>query len=116
MRSTPDEVRMVLVDPSHEELIAGAPWLLRALVPVPGYVVTVQHSIGLLAGSVRRQYRPFVRRLTADETTQALVLDAYVSCYSRRSQVRMLAIETRLGSRHGVPRLRRLRAISAPPD
>jgi pimeloyl-ACP methyl ester carboxylesterase len=87
--SHPDLVAgLVLVDPAHEETTAAVPWPLRAAVSAPGHVALLLHWLGLAGRMVRGTFRPFARRLTSDPQLQALILDAYAFCYSKRTQVR----------------------------
>ena len=113
--SRPDLVAgMVLVDPAHEETLAAVPWLLRGALSVPGYGALLLHSLGLLAPTLRRQYRPYAQRVTEDPRLQSLILDAYVSCFTKSTQVRMLRDENRLGTQ-AISRIRQIRAESARP-
>jgi pimeloyl-ACP methyl ester carboxylesterase len=114
--SHPDLVAgLVLVDPAHEETSAALPWPLRAVLSAPGHVALLLHRLGLARRMVRSTFRPFARRLTSDPQLQALILDAYASCYSKRTQVQMLRDENRLGTT-AIPHIRHIRATSALPD
>ena len=100
---------LVLVDPAHEETMAALPWPLRLAQSAQGNAALLLHSLGLLRRMVRGAYRPFAVRLTEDPRLQALILDAYASCFSRRAHVRMLRDENRLITR-AIPVIRQIRA------
>lgn len=106
---------LVLVDPAHEETLAAVPWALRAAMSAQGNAAQLLHSLGLLGRAVRGMYRPFARRLTDDPRRQARILDAYASCYSKRTQVRMLRDENRMSTK-AIPHIREVRAASDLPD
>jgi pimeloyl-ACP methyl ester carboxylesterase len=112
----PDLVEgLVLVDPADEEILAALPWPMRAAMSAPGNVALLAHRLGLLGRVIRGAFGPFARRLTADPHLQALILDAYASCYTKRTQVRMLRDENRL-STTAIPLIRQIRSASALPD
>jgi pimeloyl-ACP methyl ester carboxylesterase len=114
--SHPDLVAgLVLVDPAHEETSAAVPWPLRVVLSAPGHVALMLHRLGLADRMVRGTFRPFARRLAGDPQLQALILDAYASCFSKRTQVQMLRDENRLGTK-AISHIRRIRAASALPD
>jgi len=106
---------LVLVDPADEEILAGIPWVMRAAMAAPGNVALLAYRLGLLGRVVRGAFGPFARRLTADPHLQSLILDAYASCYTNRTQVRMLRDENRLSSA-AIPVIRQIRPASALPD
>ena len=88
---------------------------MRAALSAPGNAALLAHRLGLPGRVVRSAFRPFARRLTADPHLQALILDAYASCYSKRTQVQMLRDENRL-STTAIPLIRHIRATSALPN
>ena len=106
---------LVLIDPAHEETAAAMPWPMRAVLSAPGHVALLLYRLGLAGRMVRGTYRPFARRLTSDPQLQALILDAYAACFSKRAQVQMLRDEDRLFTT-ALPYIRRIRATSALPD
>jgi pimeloyl-ACP methyl ester carboxylesterase len=106
---------LVLVDPAHEQTLAAAPWPLRAAMSAQGNAALLLRRLGLLRHLIRGMIRPFARRLTADPRLQALFLDAYSSCYAKRTQVRMLRDENRLTTT-ALPLIRQIRSASALPD
>jgi pimeloyl-ACP methyl ester carboxylesterase len=106
---------LVLIDPAHEETLSDLSWPLRVAVSAQGNGALLLHSLGLLGRTVRRTLRPFARRLTGDPRVQGLILDAYASCFAKRTQVRMLRDENRLSMR-AAPRIRQLRATSGLPE
>jgi pimeloyl-ACP methyl ester carboxylesterase len=104
----------VLVDPAHEEILATAPWQVRALMAARGAAVRLLQPLGLLERTIRSSFRPYAGRLSGDSRVQGLVL-AYAASYRSRSQVRMLGDENRL-SMTSVPAIRQIRAASALPE
>ena len=86
---------LVLVDPADEKFLAVPREGLRHGIAL-GEAVLEQHASGELANTVRETFRPFARYLTGDQQAQALILDAYVSCYAAQSQARMVLAEHRL--------------------
>ena len=114
--SHPDLVAgLVLVDPAHEETAAAVPWPLRVVLSAPGHVALLLHRLGLVGRVVRGTFRPFAQRVTDQPQLQALILDAYASCFSKRTQVQMLRDENRLGTT-AISHIRQIRATSALPD
>jgi pimeloyl-ACP methyl ester carboxylesterase len=106
---------LVLVDPAHEEMSASAPLPFRIVDAAMGFAIVLLHSLGLLRYVVRRSERPFARLVSADPIVQSLFLDAYVSCYSNRTQARMLRAEGRMAN-EATTQIRKTRAASALPD
>jgi pimeloyl-ACP methyl ester carboxylesterase len=106
---------LVLVDPAHEEILAAAPWQVRALMAARGAAVRLLQPLGLLERTIRSSFRPYAGRLSDDPRVQDLVLDAYAASYRSRSQVRMPGAENRL-SMTSVPAIRQIRAASAFPE
>jgi pimeloyl-ACP methyl ester carboxylesterase len=105
---------LVLVDPTHEEILAEAPLQVRLLMTVRGAAARLLRPLGLIERAIRSSFRPFAERLSGDPRVQGLVLDAYAASYRSRSQVGMLSAESRL-SMTSVPAIRRIRAASALP-
>lgn len=101
---------LVLVDPADEEFLAGLPAEERQQTIAAGDVVIAEHASGQLADSVRATFGPFAQRLTSDQEFQAMILDAYVSCYARRSQAQAFAAERRLLF-ESLPAIRQARAV-----
>jgi pimeloyl-ACP methyl ester carboxylesterase len=106
---------LVLVDPADEQFLAALPPEEARQGITLGETVLSQYADGTLAGFVRDTFRPFARSLTDDPQIHALILDAYVSCYAKESQARMVRDEHQLmfGS---LPVVRRLRAEGSLPD
>jgi len=67
-----------------------------------------KHSRGEHVDLVRDSFQQFARLLTDDPTQQARILDAYVACYSKKSQVDTYAAEARLidASKPGIHQIR----------
>ena len=111
----PDRVAgLVLVDPAHEETFARAPRAFKFVNSLTGWLVEGLYLVGLFGPVVRRTYRPYAHRVTADSQMRARFLDAYVSSYGLRRQVRMDRTENRLAKR-SIPQMRQLRSRSALP-
>ena len=88
---------LVLVDPADEEFLATSREGLQQGLAL-GQAVLEQHASGELATTVVDTFRPFVQQLTRDQQAQALLLNAYLACYSTQSQARMVLGEHRLVS------------------
>jgi len=114
--SYPDLVSgMVLVDPAEDQFLAALPPDEAQQGITFGATVLSQYADGTLPELVRDTFGPFARQVTDDPQVQTLILDAYVSCYAKQSQARMVRDEHQLifGS---LPAIRRLRAESTLPD
>jgi hypothetical protein len=105
----------VLVDPAEEEFLAALPPDQYQQEIASAQIIMDRYADGTLPELVRDMFRSFALRLTADEQLRTLILDAYVSCYARHSQARMVGDEKRLvfGS---LPVVRRSRADGTLPD
>jgi CheY-like chemotaxis protein len=103
------------VDPAEEEFLAALPPEDLQEQVDSGEMVTRLHASGELAGPVRDTFRDFAQRLTGDQQVQALLLDAYVSCYARQSQARMVSEEWRLVM-ESLPAIRQIRGGGTLPD
>lgn len=106
---------LALVDPAHEEAWAEAPWQFRAVQFSYGAIPLLLQPFHLQRQAVRAVYSPFARRLTGDPALQDLILDAYVSCYQKRSQVHVIHEENRLGFT-SVASFREMRLSAGLPD
>jgi pimeloyl-ACP methyl ester carboxylesterase len=106
---------LVLVDPAEEEFLAWLPEAVRQQEIASGDAIVEQHADGTLPDTIRDTFGPFARRLTDDQQLQALILDAYVSCYARESQARAVAAENHLAF-ESVLAIHRARAAAALPD
>jgi pimeloyl-ACP methyl ester carboxylesterase len=80
---------LVLVDPADEEFLASPREGFQQGIAL-GQAVLEQHANGELARTVRDTFRPFAQQLTDDQQAQALILEAYISCYATQSQARMV--------------------------
>jgi pimeloyl-ACP methyl ester carboxylesterase len=105
---------LVLVDPADEEFLAGLPEQARQEEVASGDEIVGLYADGTLPDTVRDVFGFFAQQLTSDPQLQALILDAYVSCYAKRSQARAVADERHLifGS---LPAIRQARAAAALP-
>jgi pimeloyl-ACP methyl ester carboxylesterase len=106
---------LVLVDPAEEEFLAVLPPDQYQQEIASAQIIMDRYADGTLPELVRGMFRSFALRLTADEQLRTLILDAYVSCYARQSQARMVGDEKRLifGS---LPLVRQSRADGTLPD
>jgi len=86
---------LVLVDPADEEFLAISREGFQQGLAL-GQAVLEQYANGELASTVLETFRPFAQRLTDDQQAQALILEAYLSCYAARSQARMVLGEHRM--------------------
>jgi pimeloyl-ACP methyl ester carboxylesterase len=87
---------LVLVDPADEEFLAGLPEEGRRQEIASGEVIVEQYGSGELPDTLREIFGSFAQQLTGDRQLQALILDAYVSCYAKQSQARTVLDEKRL--------------------
>jgi pimeloyl-ACP methyl ester carboxylesterase len=106
---------LVLVDPADEDFLAELPAGERQQEIASGELILELCANGKLRDTVWDTFRPFARRLTDDRQLQALILDAYVSCYAKRSQARAVGDEKRLVF-ESLPAIRQARAATALPD
>lgn len=106
---------LVLVDPADEN---SWTWLSpeeHQQMTETGDMVVAQHASGRLPDTIRDTFGPFAQRLTSDPQLQAVILDAYVSCYAQDWQARMVRDE-RLLFLESVPLIRQRRVAGALPD
>lgn len=106
---------LVLVDPAAEKFLASLPPEELQHGITFGETILEQHASDELAAAVRDIFGVFARRLTEDQPLQALILDAYASCYANQSQARMVRDEHRLVS-ESLPGIRQSRTGGALPD
>ncbi len=106
---------LVLVDPAEERLLAALPPENRQQEIDSAAAVLDRYESGTLPDTIRDTFRSFAEHLTADQQVQALILDAYVSCYARQSQAAMVGQEKRLVF-ESLPLLRHSRAAGTLPD
>jgi pimeloyl-ACP methyl ester carboxylesterase len=106
---------LVLVDPADEQFLAAlTPEEYRQEIDSATAVLD-QYESGTLPDTIRDTFRSFAQHLTADQQVQALILDAYVSCYVRPSQARMVGQEKRLVF-ESLPVVHQSRAAGTLPD
>ncbi len=84
---------LVLIDPADENFRAALPPEDQREIAAMGPSILDQYSRGDLGNSTRATFRPFAHRLTSDPQLQALILDAYAWCYTKRSQAQMIQHE-----------------------
>ncbi len=106
---------LVLVDPADEKFLAALPPEEYRQEITSAAAVLDQYASGTLPDTVRDTFRSFAQQLTADQQVQALILDAYVSCYARQSQARMVGEEKRLVF-ESLPLVQQSRAAGTLPD
>lgn len=106
---------MVLVDPAEERYLAALPPGELQQGITLGESVISQHLDGTLPGTIRDAFAGHAQHLTDDPQVQALILDAYVSCYAAPSQARMIRDEHEVAI-DSLPTIRRLRAEGTLPD
>ena len=106
---------LVLVDPAEDQFLAALPPEEARQGIALGETVLTAYADGTLAGLVRDTFGPFARQVTGDPQIQAQILDAYVSCYVKQSQARMVGDEYQLLF-DSLPAIRQLRAEDALPD
>lgn len=106
---------LVLVDPAEEQYLATLPPdELRQGIAL-GESVISQQADGTLPGTVRDTFTGHAQHLSGDPQVQALILDAYVSCYAAPSQARVVRDEHEMIF-NSLSTIRRLRAECTLPD
>jgi len=113
---TPELVAgLVLVDSAEETYWESLPTEIRQQSYDVGAVLLDKHSRGEHGDLIRDAFQRFAKLLTEDPGQQARILDAYVACYSKRSQVEAFPAEFRLFDA-SIPEIHRIRAEGALPD
>jgi len=87
---------LVLIDPADEIYWAGLPAEIHQESSDQAALFMRLHDSGELGEKIRDSFLSYTESLTAGETLRNGLLDAYVSCYAKRSQVAMLQGETDL--------------------
>ncbi|HEX5997108.1 MAG TPA: alpha/beta hydrolase [Jiangellales bacterium] len=105
---------LVLVDPSHEEILAALPWTLRVLAATTHRALTPMRAVGLFTRIARSMATALASRSTDDEQVRRLLIDAYLSSYATRAQVAVIGAENRVADR-SVRQVRAKRASSSLP-
>jgi pimeloyl-ACP methyl ester carboxylesterase len=105
---------LVLVDPSHEEILAAVPWTLRVVAVATHRALVPMRAVGLFTHLARSMATALASRCTEDEQIRRLLIEAYLSSYATRSQVAMIGVENRLAD-HSVQHIRSKRASSSLP-
>jgi pimeloyl-ACP methyl ester carboxylesterase len=86
---------LVLADPADEEFLASPREGFQQGLTM-GQAALEQHASGELGDTVVEIFKPFAQQLTEDQQAQALILEAYRSCYAAQSQARMVLGEHQL--------------------
>ncbi len=106
---------LVLVDSAEETYWAWLPAEARQQPSDAASALLDKHSRGEHGDMVRDIFRQFARLLTGDAELQARILDAYVSCYSKRSQIEIVTAEFDL-LWASIPEITRIRTEGQLPD
>jgi pimeloyl-ACP methyl ester carboxylesterase len=106
---------LVLVDSAEESYWESLPAEVRQQSYDVGAVLLDKHSRGEHGDLIRDAFERFAKLLTEDPEQQARILDAYVACYSKRSQVEAFPAEFRLFDA-SIPEIHRIRTEGALPD
>ena len=113
---TPELVAgLVLVDSAEESYWESLPAQTRQQSYDVAAVLLDKHSRGEHGDMVRDAFRRFATLLAEDPGQQARFLDAYVACYSKRSQIETFAAEFSLLDA-SIPEIHRIRTGTALPD
>jgi pimeloyl-ACP methyl ester carboxylesterase len=113
---TPELVAgLVLVDSAEETYWESLPAEIRQQSYDVGDVLLDKHSRGEHGDLIRGAFQRFAKLLTEDPGQQARILDAYVACYSKRSQVEAFPAEFRLFDA-SIPEIHRIRTEGVLPD
>ena len=106
---------LVLVDSAEETYWESLPAEIRQQSYDVGAVLLDKHSRGEHVDLIRDAFQRFATLLTEEPGQQARILDAYVACYSKRSQVEAFPAEFRLFDA-SIPEIHRIRTERALPD
>lgn len=106
---------LVLVDSAEETYWESLPAEIRQESYEVGAALLDKHSRGEHGDMIRDGFRRFATLLTDDPGQQARILDAYVACFSKRSQVEAFPAEFRLLDA-SIPEIHRIRTQTALPD
>lgn len=113
---TPDLVAgLVLVDSAEETYWAWLPAEARQQSYDAGSALLDKHSRGEHGDMIRDIFEQFAKLLTSDTGLQARILDAYVACYSKRSQAETVPAEFQL-LWASIPETTRIRTEGTLPD
>jgi pimeloyl-ACP methyl ester carboxylesterase len=105
---------LVLIDPTHEEVMAAVPVNLRIASDLMLNWMVLLKSLGLFQKQLTQHGRALAEHCTDDPEIQGLITDAYLATYASRGQVAAIRAENRLASR--VAEARRARAAMNLPD
>jgi pimeloyl-ACP methyl ester carboxylesterase len=105
---------LVLIDPSHEEVMAALPWTLRVVAAATHRALLPMRAVGLFSRVARSMATSLASRSTEDEQVRRLLIEAYLSSYATRTQVAMIGAENRLADR-SVRHIRTKRSLSSLP-
>jgi pimeloyl-ACP methyl ester carboxylesterase len=106
---------LVLVDSAEETYWESLPAEIRQQSYDVGATLLDKHSRGEHEDLIRDAFRRFAQLLTEDPRQQARILDAYVACYSKRSQVEAFPAEFRLLDT-SIKEIHRIRTARPLPD
>lgn len=106
---------LVLVDPSHEEVLAAAPVWARAAQAATGRGVVLLRALGLFPRMARSMGAGMAARCTDDPRIRAALVGAFVDSYRLPYQVAMIGQEYRLATT-SVPVARAARRGQTLPD
>ena len=115
---TPELVAgLVLVDPAETEetYLESLPAEIHQQTYDVGAELLDKRSRGEHGDLVRGAFQRFVQLLTEDPGQQTRILDAYVACYSKQSQVETFTAEARLIDA-SLPEIHRIRTAGQLPD
>ncbi len=87
---------LVLIDPADEIYWAGLPQEIHRESTDQAALFLRLHAEGMLHETIRSSFLPYVESLTDSDRLREQLLQAYVSCYAKLSQVAMLQGETSL--------------------
>ncbi|MDG4820633.1 alpha/beta hydrolase [Asanoa sp. WMMD1127] len=105
---------VVLVDPTHEEVMAALPKRLQlGSEVILGWIVALK-AVGRFDKWLDKHARGLADRCTDDPAIRELLVTAYHASYAGIAQVAAIRAENRLAS--AVPAARRARATLVPPD
>ena len=106
---------LVLVDSAEEIYWSSLPAEIRQQNYDLAAELLDKHSRGEHGDLIRGAFQRFAELLSGDPEQRARILDAYVACYSGRSQVAAFPAECRLFD-ESIPEIHRIRASGPLPD
>ena len=94
-------VGLVLVDPTHEDVVAAIPMRMRLAEEAMMRGIVVRHWLGRAKPIVHAMAQDLADHSTSDEATQERLISAYEASYATTSQLSAIGRENRISNRCG---------------